>query len=486
MTRVILNRVFYLLAAGFLLTPGPLVAGLVEGRLFDGPASTAKIRVEGVGSSTWKVPLADVPVEVQAVGKGESGTWAATTSNNGEFSVDTGTAGGSLYVVIATAGDRKLFTGAFAAKASGTIETFAYPVSDNPERVRSTTKIYHTIQKVSGAYFLKVQLQVELVNGSDTLYVGKRPRTATEQDAGPEIFRIPLPAGARVITNKGPVPGMKMRKSRDGKFLVIDEPLVGLADLAASQQIGSVRGWSVEYVIPGSDLFTMVYPQPLTPMGRSEGRPPGFLVYVQEGEMRIDPVLSPLQKLTTLKEGPLGGAPRSFDVYAISADSKRAPRDPVPVPIDISDVAVGEVSEEALFWHGGTVAVILLSILAGLALSRKKGRPISIDGSAGGDLYAVLDQIARLDELSASDSITPETYNAQRAVLVEVAAGELEQGSSSEVSSVPAPAISSATRGLISRIGELDARPETTVEATQERAHLLESLYKSMRDKQGG
>ena len=146
--------------------------------------------------------------------------------------------------------------------------------------------------------------------------------------------------------------------------------------------------------------------------------------------MQINPVLSPLQKLTTLKEGPLGGEPRSFDVYAISADSRRAPRDPVTVPIDISDVAVGEVSEKALFWHGGTISIILLSVLAGLALSRKKGRSISIEGSAGGDLYAVLDQIAKLDELSASGSITPETYNAQRAVLVELAAGELEQSSS--------------------------------------------------------
>ncbi|MEC7774924.1 MAG: hypothetical protein VYC32_02405, partial [Planctomycetota bacterium] len=108
------------------------------------------------------------------------------------------------------------------------------------------------------------------------------------------------------------------------------------------------------------------------------------------------------------------------------------------------------------------------------------------DGAAGGDLYAVLDQIAKLDELSASGSITPETYNAQRAVLVELAAGELEQGSSPAGPAVAVPAISSAAQSLISRIAELDARPEATVEAAQERAHLLESLYKSMRDKQRG
>ncbi|MEE3230641.1 MAG: hypothetical protein VX272_06345, partial [Planctomycetota bacterium] len=448
---------------------------------FDGPASTAKIRVEGFGSSTWKVPLADVSVEIQAVGTGEAGAWTATTSKDGGFSVETGASNALLYVAVAAVEDRKLFTGAFAEKASGPIELFAYPISDDSERVRSTTKIYHTVQKVDGAHLLKVQLHVELVNGSDTLYVGKKL-----QDGTSEVFRIPLPAGARLITNKGPVPGMKMRISRDGKFLVIDEPLVGLADLAASQQLGNVKGWSVEYMIPASDLFTMVYPQPLTPMGRAEGRPPGFLVYVQEEEMRIDPVLSPLQKLTTLKEGPLGGTPRSFDVYAISADSRRAPGDPVPVPIDISDVAVGEVSEKALFWHGGTLSIILLSILAGLAFNRKKGLSVSIDGAAGGDLYSVLDQIASLDELSASGSITPETYNAQRAVLVELAAGELEQSPSPEASAVPAPAIPSAARGLISRIAELDAEPEATVETTQERAHLLESLYKSLRDKRGG
>ena len=174
MTRVILNRVFYLLTVGFLLTTSPLTAGLIEGRLFDGPASTAKIRVEGFGSSTWKVPLADVSVEVRAIGKGESGKWTATTSKDGGFSVETGASNASLYVAIATAGGRELFTGAFAAKATGATELFAYPISDNSERVRSTTKIYHTIQKVSGTYLLQVQIEVELVNGSDTLYVGKR------------------------------------------------------------------------------------------------------------------------------------------------------------------------------------------------------------------------------------------------------------------------------------------------------------------------
>ena len=83
MTRVILNRAFYLLAVGFLMATNPLMAALIEGRLFDGPASTAKIRVEGFGSSTWRVPLADVSVEIRAVGGGKTGTWTATTSRMG-------------------------------------------------------------------------------------------------------------------------------------------------------------------------------------------------------------------------------------------------------------------------------------------------------------------------------------------------------------------------------------------------------------------
>ena len=86
-------------------------------------------------------------------------------------------------------------------------------------------------------------------------------------------------------------------------------------------------------MIPASDLFTMVYPQPLTPMGKAEGRPPGFLVYVQEGEMQIDPVLSPLQKLTTLKEGPLGGRPGALMSTRSARTQSARPGTPSPYPL---------------------------------------------------------------------------------------------------------------------------------------------------------
>ena len=488
MMRLLSQGYLFISVSAFFAAALPSMAGAVEGTIYDGPASTARIRVEGFGSSTWKVPLANAAIEIHSLAPGKEATWKGTTGEDGTFNVNTGKqdgAGqGAPFAIVASSGNRELFTGSFSPASPKPIVLFAYPVSKESDRVRSTTRAYHTIVKKTEGYLLKVQLDIELVNGSDTLYVGQKNTYGDNV-----VYAVPVPASATILKNSGPVPGTRMRThvdpgegegSRGARYLVIDEPVVGLADLAANQQDSQVRGWALEYTIPAADWFSLSYPQLLTPMGRAEGRPPGFLVYVPEGEMEIDPGLSPLEKLTTMKEPPPGGIARSFDVYAMSATKRHKPGSPILVALKVSDVAIGEVSETSLLWHAGTLSVIVLAIVSGLLLGRRKGQPVSVDVQAGDNFDEVLDQIAKLDTLSASGSISPEEYSRQREVLVEIAACELEEDGGTEASSETRAPTSEATRKLISRISEIDSSQSNTVEDAQERGHLLEALYKSI------
>jgi hypothetical protein len=146
-------------------------------------------------------------------------------------------------------------------------------------------------------------------------------------------------------------------------------------------------------------------------------------------------------------------------------------------------MAIGEMSEDALFWHGGTIAVILLGILAGIALGRSRAPAISLEGLTGSQSSpGILDQIASIDALRASGGIAEGKYQRQRDVLVELAAGELESGKAGSESGAPAAIFSTNTRKVLARIAELDEKTEAGIEDVQERAHLLESLYKSLRN----
>ena len=488
---------FALLLGSLLLAPAVNADFVIDGKIYDGSASMVKIRGEGLREGSWKVPLADLEIEVRGLKAGAEKSWKVTTGKDGSFRIPTGldsSAAGAPFAAIARTPRGDLYTRSFDGGEDKPFEIFAYPASDDPDRVRASTKIYHTIVKeierspsgkIRETYYLKVQATVELVNLGDSIYIGRK-----DLNGDPEVYRLPIPAGADIIRNEGPVEGTRMRISPDGRHLVADEPVAGLLELmeamgGGEQQQPEIPGWKIEYRLPASDLFTMKYAQSHTLMGRAEGRPPGFLVYVEEGKMQISPTLSQLQKLTTLKEGPLGGPSKSFDVYAPRADEKPGPGTWILVPVEISDVAVGEVSEKALLWHGGTIAIVLLAVLSGLALGRRRGSFSSGEGLIGGQQIDVIDQIATLDAQLAAGAMPAEEHRRRREVLVEIAVGELDQGYAGKQAAAPASGISSSARKLMARIAELDEKKEPGVEEAQERAHLLESLYKSLKNDQG-
>ena len=429
--------------------------------------------------------MAGREIEIRALRPGAEKSWKTTTSPDGGFRVETSLASSgeaSPFVALVDVDGRWLFTGSFHPEEKKPLEVFAYPAGEDPERVRTIAKIVHSIEKKEGGFrYLKVQFRVEFLNGGDSIYIGQK-----SGDGSREVYRIPIPAAAERLETEGPVPGTRWKKSPDGRFLIIDEPVQGFADLLARGHQPGVDGpgWLVEYRLPATNLFTLTYPQTLRPLSRQEGQGDGFLVFVQEGDMKIEPTVSSLQKFNTpVKTNPLDQTSKSFDVYGTRPDAAPEAGALLRVPIELSDMAIGEVSEDALFWHGGTIAVILLGILAGIALGRSHAPAISLEGLTGAQSSpGILDQIASIDALRVSGGIAEGEYQRQREVLVELAAGELESGKAGSESGAPAARFSTNTRKVLARIAELDEKTEAGVEDVQERAHLLEGLYKSLRN----
>ena len=72
-----------------------------------------------------------------------------------------------------------------------------------------------------------------------------------------EIWRIPLPEGARVSLNRGPQPRSRgWRHSGDGRWLILDTPIPGLCDV---EQQGT---WEAHYTLPARQTFVQTYPMP--------------------------------------------------------------------------------------------------------------------------------------------------------------------------------------------------------------------------------
>lgn len=533
----LLNPVL-LFAAAWLVSSPALSAVVIEGSLYNGPASTAKLRTEGFGSPAWKMPVASHAIEIRSLKHEAVKSWKASTGPQGFFRIETdlpNAADGAPFVAMVNIEGRLFYSGSFGVEPGKKLEIFAYPAGDDPSRVRTITKLVHTMEKEGDLPYLKVQCSVEFWNGGDALFVGSK-----NKGGGPEVYRLPVPAGAVIIRNKGVAPGTKWKKTADGKFLVIDEPIPGLADLVAARQQPGTKGWLIEYRVPASAAFIMTYPLALAPMTRSEGQVDGFLVFTQEGDMNIEivnddplsgvtrsrfealleldrkvaageegpqerapflesiykslrkdlvktPSISKLVKFNNpVKNNPVDGAAESYAVYGPRPDAVLAAGSTMVVPIEISHMAIGQVSEKALLWHGGTIAVILLAILSGLALSRSRGGSGAYAEIMADDNLDTLDKIARLDQLGSTGSIGPKEYQRQREVLIEIAAGELEKGSALKKSPPPRQAVPAATRGLLDRLQELESNAGGGVEEARERAHLLESLYKSMQADLGG
>ena len=158
------------------------------------------------------------------------------------------------------------------------------------------------------------------------------------------------------------------------------------------------------------------------------------------------------------------------------------------VPVQISDAARGVISRKALFWHGGTIFIGITAVLFGLLLSRK-GPPaeVILDGLSSEE---VLDRIAELDKRYERNEISKADYDRYRESLVTIAAEEISgetsaareaDGAAASAAPPPQPAFGPRTREMLREIHDLDETDLPSAEQIQQRAHLLEALYKSLK-----
>ena len=196
--------------------------------------------------------------------------------------------------------------------------------------------------------------------------------------------------------------------------------------------------------------------------------------------MKIDPAISKLQKFNNLVEkNPLDGAAQSYAVYGPSPGASLVAGSSLAVPIEISDVAVGQVSEKALFWHGGSISVILLAVLLGLAIGKKNGAQAL---AAQIENLDTLDQIAHLDYLNSTGGIGEKEYQGRRKVLLEIAAGELEGEAAAPAGQDTPVGLSKPTRERLQRVKDLSGGEASEEKTKAERSEALEELYKSLKN----
>ncbi len=490
-------------------------ASEIRGRLLDGAASSGNIRPEVLRdpAAKWQIPLAAQKVEFRALG-GSNGSWVVESDGDGRFTFDpvaSGVPDDVTCAAFAEVGGRRLYSPSFDPRAADP-RIFLYPVGADPTGVQTVTTVVHTIEKRKSPNsemqrWLKVAIRVELWNWGRDLFIGAK------KAGGREILRVPLPPGARVEKNTGFVEGTRGRYSPDGRFLIWDEPVPGLADLVEGRRAGVSRSvWDIEYLVRPTPLYTLEYPLDLAPAERQRGvELGGFRVYAVHDDMKISDTevgdqqrgedgprssmkidATHLELAREVTEHPLDGTSAHLDVYVprgpslVAADGLRRP---VLVPVQISDSARGAISRKALFWHGGTVFIGITAIFLGLLFGRKRlPAEAVLDGLTS---EQILDRIADLDERHERREISDSDYRRYRESLVTIAAEEISGESERpegpvinpvvEATSARGPSLGERTYEVLREIDELDQADLPSGELVRRRAHLLEALYKSTR-----
>jgi hypothetical protein len=482
---------------------GGRAAVVVQGKILDGPASAAQATVQSFREGeAWHVPVAARKVEIRALGA-EPHSWTLETGGDGSFTLDTGLdalPAGTPFVAVAESSGQRLYSPSFDPSEKDLV-VFVYPAGADARRVETVTTIVHDVEKskVDGEErrLLRVQYRVEFWNFAAELYVGE------EIAAGREVYRIPIPPGARLRINRGPVPGTRWKHAEDGRFLVIDEPVPGIPDLVHSRKTGRSRiAWEVEYLVEPTAFFTLEYPLALEPAARGRGMElGGFAVYVRHEDMKLEGSeeerasdgegasmeveATHFAKAQEVERNPIDGARGKYDVYVPSGPGARVARGfKVLVPVEISDVARGLISRKALFWHGGTVLIGLAAIGLGLFFGRRRPPPeAALEGLSSEE---VLDRIAELDASHERGEIRDADYRRYRESLVAIAADEIAGAESAQRATGPSPraVLGERTRAALAELSALDGKEATgadLAELIQKRAHLLEALYASLR-----
>jgi hypothetical protein len=451
---------------------------VIRARAFDGAASaealSEAIRATQTLDDTLKVPLADAQLTVRLVALGDAGPsrrsepatlWECTTDPDGHFSVDTGLEAvppGTAFVASAVRDGSRLYSPWFlprtAAGDSGDSRdsgrepqsVHLYPTTESPRNVRADFKVAYDLLRESAGEtsggtpvgtsepLLRVRVGLRLLNAGGEMYVGRR-----SMGPGREVWRLPLPPGARIVERRGLQPGGEgWRVTADRRWLVLDTPIPGLCDV-------DLQGtWEVHYTLPARQTLVQMYPLPLALEAQQA------TAWATEGDMEL--LSEPLSATDSgVFPDPLDGSPSRFRLR-FNPDPLEAGR-ALTVAVSVDNAALGQVSHSAVKWVGSFLLLLLVALLVGLALGPRPGRPQEDpedpedpedqEDRAAGDSGGAespgdpVDRIIALDARRARGEIDAGEFRRRREALLALLARQLnDQEEAPDVRSVPGDA----------------------------------------------
>jgi hypothetical protein len=468
---------------GFLPVAGAQGAVTLEGRAHDGEASAAAVReafrAGRAPEDSEKTPLVDTELTVdllslapksdEAAGKPVK-SWKVKTDSTGGFKVETGldaVPDGHGLVASAVKSGTRIYSPFFLPGTPGQA-IHLYPPSESATGVTAHLKVVYDLQEEKDVPGLRFRASLQVMNAGGHLYVG-RPAGSRWR----EIWRLPMPPGAQIVSQKSPQPGSAgWRVSSDGKWLILDTPVPGVCDYALQ------GAWEVQCVAPARQSLVQTFPVSFNL------EPERMSVWCIHQDMDLTSARLGLPPFVDKVPDPFTGEERQFKVL-FANESLKAGED-VRVALTVDNAAIGQISRKAFLWVGGFVLLVLLALLLGALLGPEGAPPdLVLTGLGGGD---PIDRIAKLDETFEAGQLTSHEYRRSREFLVALAADELGGGSAGPGGSAAgAPSgLSPQVKAILKRIDELDSIGAGDLSSVADRAHLLEALAKALpREREG-
>jgi hypothetical protein len=455
---------------------------VITARVLDGETTSRRLleafRENRSDAESQKVPWGDRDVAftlaIVGAAPGTEKTWSARTDAAGAVTVDTGLPsipeGGYFLATGADPGGRKVYSPFFRPDGGRPVTVSLYPTTESPADLSGQLVVAYDTHDIDRetkhASTIRVRVRFIAFNRGGEMYVGRKAGSPWR-----EVWRVPFPRDAKILANRGPdagTPGWTV--SGDGRWLLVDSPVPGLADL---DRFGR-SGWEVHYAVPARQELVQSYPVAFA----IEANQLQFWSLAKDMKLSGPKFFDPGSR--TFPDPFTGNETVRFEATGGREDFRDGSLATIAVTAD--NAAIGQISLSAVKWVGGFVLVVVLSILLGLALGARGRPPDALFAGLSGE--EVLDRIADLDRRHARGEISEKDYQRHREVLVELAAEELGEEAAAAGArgkgGAPPPPVSPAVREILARIDEIERNGAADPARIAERAHLLEALAKAL------
>jgi len=422
----------------------------------------------GYPESVKRVPLPDQEFQMYLIDGPQRGkTWLGATDSEGRFqlSLDVPTLPPDPCLVAVAKRDTPLYTPAVAWSAKE-IEFRAYSTTSSLQDIQSEMRLQHTLVENQEArrYELDVELYLLMLNSGSDLYVGQ-PASGQPAGAGEgsgemrrEIFRVPIPADARILINKSSSGGRWTELQPEGKWkwMVLDSPIP-----PSREEERGVSFWQIKYRVPARQKADFVYPITL-PLAQ-------FLAIVQGENLTL--VSSETLFPDARPNGVLGRTVKAGTL--------------IPIEILADNAPLGQPNYDSLLLLGVFILGAGMAIAGGLLLGMRGPSLESVLEDASGD--EIIARIAQLDARRERGEIDETTYRGTREKLLGMAryvVSELKSPEPAQMAGPPprdaggraGPALPEAARALLERLRALEEEGPPDAGRIHERALLLEEL----------